>query len=158
MGITEMGEPLVKRFIAFIFVLGLVLGVNTARAATLDEAKAMAIEAAALLAKDGKEKAYPVFHDPAGGFLKGELYVFVVNYDGIWEMYGPKAAVDGQNVLNLKDVDGKEFVKEMIEVGKTKGEGWVEYQWKHPETGKTQAKASYVKAVGNAIVGVGVYK
>jgi len=50
-------------------------------------------------------------------------------------------------------------VKMAIEVAKTKGHGWTEnYKFKNPTTDKLQEKAMYVERVGDAYVGVGIYK
>ena len=48
----------------------------------------------------------------------------------------------------------------MMEVAKTKGSGWVEYDWAHPQTKKVEGKASYALKIPNfdGFVGVGVYR
>lgn len=147
-----------KLVVALFAVFVAFVSAPRADAATPDEAKELVLKAAEALAKDGKDKAFASFQDKAGPYWKGELYVFVINFDGVWEAYPPKPEAVGTSLLNLKDVDGKEFIKEMIEVAKTKGEGWVEYQWKNPQTNKIQPKASYIKRVGDVFVGGGVYK
>lgn len=148
------------RFLAAAVAAALLAVVQPAAAASPDDAKAMVLQAAEVLQADGLEKACPKFNDQAGAFWKenGELYVFVINFQGAWDCYPPKPAGVGTNLLNLKDVDGKEFVKEMIDVAKSKGEGWVEYQWKNPATNKIQPKSTYLKRVGDVFVASGVYK
>lgn len=141
-------------------LLAVVLAQPAAAAPTIDDAKALVVKAAAVLKADGLEKACPVFNDRSGDYWKenGELYVFVINFQGAWDCYPPKPAGVGTNLIDLKDVDGKELVKEMIDVARTKGEGWVEYQWKNPATNKIQPKATYVQRVGDGFVASGVYK
>jgi len=131
---------------------------HQATAATPEEAKDLVIRAADELKKVGKAKAYTEFSDTSGPFRHGDLYVFVFNFNGVWEAYPPKPDAVGISLLDIKDVDGKEFVKEMISVAKTSGEGWVDYKWKNPETKKIQPKTSYIKTVDDVFVGAGVYK
>lgn len=66
----------------------------------------------------------------------------------------------GSNHLQLRDVNGKYFIQEMIEVAKTKGSGWVEYSWTNPLTKKLQTKVTYVKKVEGAdvFIGCGVFR
>lgn len=141
-------------------LLAAMLSQPAVAAPTVDDAKALVVKAAALLKADGLEKACPVFNDRAGEYWQenGELYVFVINFQGAWDCYPPKPAGVGTNLIDLKDVDGKELVKEMIDVAKTKGEGWVEYHWKNPATNKIQPKATYLQRVGDGFVASGVYK
>ncbi len=141
-------------------LLALALAQPAAAAPTVDDAKALVIKAAEVLKAEGLEKACPKFNDREGAFWKdgGELYVFVINFQGAWDCYPPKPAGVGTNLLDLKDVDGKELVKDMISIAKTAGEGWVEYQWKNPATNKIQPKATYVQRVGDVFVASGVYK
>ena len=44
------------------------------------------------------------------------------------------------------------------EPAKKDGEGWVDYKWPNPTTKKVEGKSSYVKKVGDLIIGVGIYK
>lgn len=148
-----------KMLFALLAMAVLAFTAPWAEAATPREAAhEMALKAADLLAQQGKEKAYATFHDRNGGFFTGELYVFVINLQGAWEAYGPQPSAVGTSLVNLKDVDGKEFIRDMISLAKEKGEGWVDYKWKNPETGKIQEKTTFIKRVGDVFVGVGVYK
>jgi len=66
----------------------------------------------------------------------------------------------GKTLLDLKDSDGKPFIREFIAVGQSSaGRGWVDYKWTNPVTKKVEAKTSYiVRLVGTDVVlGVGVY-
>jgi len=51
-------------------------------------------------------------------------------------------------MIDLKDTNGKEFVKEYIKVIKEKGEGWVDYTWPNPVTKKIGKKNTYLKRFG----------
>ena len=130
------------------------------RASTEDEAKAMVEKAVAYWKTHGREKAVTEFNNPKGQFVKDDLYINSNDFDGINLANGASPAMAGSNHLQLKDMNGKYFIQEMIEIAKTKGSGWVEYTWTNPLTKKTQTKATYVKKVegANVFIGCGVFK
>lgn len=152
-----------RKFITVAFALLAMLGAQFAAVAadngTADEAKAMVEKAASLVAKDGKEKAYAAFNDPAGGFVDRDLYVFVIALgDGTVVAHGANKALIGKSLLNLKDSNGKFFVQDMIAVAKSDSSGWVDYKWASPTTKKVEGKSSYVKKIDDVLIGVGIYK
>ena len=72
--------------------------------------------------------------------------------------HGANQKLVGKNVAELKDADGKLFMKEMAEMAK-KGGGWVDYKWSNPATKKVQAKSSYILPLDSGLfVGCGIYK
>jgi cytochrome c len=125
---------------------------------TADEAKAMVDRAAKMLTADGKDKAFQVFDDQAGPFVDRDLYVFVIDQSGTTVAHAVNKALIGKSLLNLKDADGKAFIQEILDVANKNGEGWVDYKWPNPTTKKVEGKSSYVKKVGDLIIGVGIYK
>ena len=60
-------------------------------------------------------------------------------------MHPINSALDGKDVSYLKDSNGKHFFTEMINVVKSNGEGFVEYEWPKPGNPKPVPKISYVK-------------
>jgi signal transduction histidine kinase len=129
-------------------------------ASTLEEAKAMVDKADAYMKANGKDKAIAEFNNPKGQFVKGDLYIIAQDYDGIMLANGGNPKLVGQNHFGLKDSSGKSFVKEMIEVSKTKGSGTVEYNWTNPVSKKIQPKVTYLKKAdaGNFYIGCGFFK
>jgi cytochrome c len=128
--------------IALIFVVPAM-----AQTGTLDEAKALAKEAAAYVKANGKEKGVAEIANPQGKFVKGDLYVVIQDFNGI-NLANPKVpAMAGMNHLEMKDTNGKYFIKGMIEIAKTQGSGWYEYYFTNPATKKVQLKKSWVERV-----------
>ncbi len=152
-----MRKVLASLLTAVFFVL---CSVFTVHAYTLDDAKALVEKADAYLKANGKDKAIAEFNNPKGQFVKGDLYIIAQDYDGVMLANGGNPKLQGQNHLGLKDSSGKAFVKEMIEVSKTKGSGTVEYNWTNPVTKKIQPKVTYLKKVegGNFYIGCGYFK
>ena len=127
------------------------------QAATMGEAKAMAMKAAELLRTAGPRVAFTAFGKPDGGFIERDLYVFVIDLTGrIW-FNAVFPTPPGRNILGSRDSKGRYFVQEMIAVAQADGEGWVEYEWFSPCTGKMAAKSAYVVRVGPLLVAVGAY-
>jgi len=89
-----------------------------------------------------------ILRDPKNRLKEGEFYLFVLDMKGIVYAHGEKKELDGKNMIDLKDTNGKEFVKEYIKVIKEKGEGWVDYTWPNPVTKKIGKKNTYLKRFG----------
>lgn len=145
-----------------IAVLAVVLffAFTSAYAETAPEqaAKALANRAVEQVKKKGIEAACKDFADPKGGFIDGELYVYLQDMNAKMICHATNPKLNGKDLLELKDADGKYFNKAMIETIKTKGSGWVDYRWINPVTKEIQAKSSYVEPIDNAMIGVGIYK
>lgn len=153
-----------KKMILSVLVLmgALVTGAAFADQGTPDEAKAM-VEKAITAIKADKEGAFAKINDAKDTeFHDRDLYVFVISTDdkGTFIAHGTKPALVGKDLIGLKDPDGVPLVKNFIELVNSKGEGWSDYKWPHPETKKNTPKSSYVKKVDGEdfLVGVGVYK
>lgn len=124
-----------------------------------DEAVAMVKKAAALIKSAGKEKAYAAISDPANKeFHDRDLYVYVYDLNGVALAHGNNPKMVGKNLMALPDSNGKLMIKEMVELAKSKGSGWVEFKWPNPVTKAIEPKAGYIEKVDDVMVGSGIYK
>ena len=151
-----------KRLMAVLLVTGwvLVLGLNTALAAEVgnkDEATAMAKKAIGFLKTNGADKAYAEISNPKGQFVDRDLYVVVYDMNGKCLAHGANAKMIGRDLIDNKDVDGKEFMKERVEMMKKQASGWQEYKFRNPTTNQIEPKAMYIERLNDVIVGCGVY-
>lgn len=128
-----------------------------AAAATKADAEALVKKGIAYVKEAGKEKAMAEFSNPKGKFVKGDLYIFVLDFKGGMLAHGANQKLIGKNVIDLKDSDGLLFVQEFIKAGK-QGHGWVEYKWTHPTTKNIEPKIAYIQAAGDLIFACGIYK
>jgi cytochrome c len=55
-------------------------------------------------------------------------------------------------------VDGKYFGRQLLETAKTKGNGWVDYNWMNPGTSEVIAKSTYCMRVEDTMVACGIYR
>ena len=140
-------------------LLALLLCPVSSPAASQDDAIALVKQAVENVKAAGKDKAFTEFSDPKGRFVQGELYIFVVDYQGVTLAHGGTPLMVGKNMKGLKDADGNLFIQAMIDKARAGG-GWVEYKWTNPATKKVQAKATYVQPIEgqDAFVGCGLYK
>ena len=122
--------------------------------ATPDEAKALALKAAEYLKSVGPDKAFPEFDAKDGPWHDRDLYITVQDPNGVMLAHGTNPGLIGKSLIDLKDVDGKSFTREMLAV---KDQGWVDFKWQNPLTKAVEAKSAYEVRVGEYIVGVGAY-
>ncbi|MDQ1330855.1 MAG: cytochrome c [Thermodesulfobacteriota bacterium] len=142
--------------IAGLFVMSLFTPVFAGGNA--DEATALIEKSIAFYKANGKEKALAEISKSDGQFVKGEFYVFVWDLNGTVIAHGANQKLIGKDVSGLKDADGKLFVKEGVDLGKSKGSGWVDYKWTNPVTKKMDEKSTFVKKVDDMIFCCGIYK
>lgn len=143
---------------ALLLGLGLSSPVMAAERGTKEEAKALVEKAAAYLKAEGKEKAIAEFNKPGGLFIDRDLYVFAMNMDGVRLAHGKNQKLVGLSIMDFKDVDDKPYGKEIMDLGKSTGSGWVDYKFTDPMTKKIGEKTSYVLREGDVVIAAGAYK
>jgi signal transduction histidine kinase len=130
-------------------------GANASR----DEAVAMVRKGAAYIKANGPEKGYAEVSNKAGQFIDRDLYLVVYGLDGKCLAHGANPRQIGRDLIDLTDVDGKYFVKERIELARTKPAGfWQEYKFTNPVSKKIEAKAMYCEKLAETAVCGGVYR
>ena len=89
----------------------------------------------------------------------GTGYIFIYTYGGVNVADPVQPHNKGKNLLHFKDPNGKEVIKELIEVSKQSDGGYVEYVWLKPTSKTLAPKISYAKAYEpfGWMVGSGVY-
>ncbi|AYH43629.1 cache domain-containing protein [Azoarcus sp. DN11] len=134
----------------------LVVGYYTPNA-SIELAKSMLWRAVHELKVHG-DHAFERFNSLNGGFVQDDLYVFVVGLeDELVYAHGGSPRQVGRKAGELVDAKGKYFIREMIALARSKGEGDVRYAWRNPANLKVENKHSYVVRVGKYLVGAGAY-
>ena len=150
-----------KKLFVIILISLFTVGISVAYAAekgTAKEAIAMVDKAVAYLNANGKEKAFAAFNNPKGEFVKGDLYIYVLDLKAVCLAHGANIKHVGKSFLAIPDTDGKMFFREIVELAKSKGSGWVDYKWTNPISKKVEAKTTYCKKVKDVVVACGIYK
>ncbi|PID61276.1 MAG: hypothetical protein CR974_04270 [Gammaproteobacteria bacterium] len=108
--------------------------------------------------KADAEGAKKSFHE-FGDFLRGDLYVFVINkQDGTVIVNGLAPELEGKDGRKIADEGGNHFIQQMIDrADKQAGIQKIVYRWPNPLSESVERKHSYFAAEGDVIIGVGNY-
>ena len=129
-----------------------------AERATKDEAVAMVKKAVAFIQQQGSEKAYSEISNKKGQFTDRDLYIVVYRLDGHVLAHGANEKLIGTDQFAAKDPDGKEFVRERVELAKKQDSFWQNYKFPDPLTKNVEPKEMYCERLNDTAVCGGVYK
>ncbi len=89
----------------------------------------------------------------------GDNYLWINDMQAVMVMHPMKPALDGKNLKDFKDPNGKRLFAEMVSVCRNDGQGFVDYMWPKPGEEKPVAKLSFVRLFKpwNWVIGTGVY-
>ena len=125
--------------------------------ASAKEAEAMVKKGVAYIKANGTEKGYAEITSKQSQFRDRDLYLVVYGLDGKVWAHGANEKMVGKVLIDLKDIDGKEFVKERVELGKTKSSFWQDYKFTNPVTRKVEPKSMYCERLDETVVCGGIY-
>ncbi len=126
--------------------------------ATAKEAEAMVKKGVAYIKANGKDKGYAEITNKDSAFHDRDLYLYVTRLDGINMAHGTNHKLVGKDTSELKDLDGKPYVRERLELAKTKTSFWQDYKYTNPLTRKAEPKSAYCERLDDALVCGGIYK
>jgi signal transduction histidine kinase len=150
--------------VAVLAVVVIFFGLSTnsgtaAEFGTAAEAKALVEKAAAFWHENGRDKALAAFNDRNGAFVDRDLYVVAANLsDGVRIAHGFNSRMIGKSLADFKDIEGKAYGLEILDLARTAGSGWVDYKFTNPVTRKIMDKTSYVLKVDDVVIFSGAYK
>jgi len=79
-------------------------------------------------------------------FNDGRGYYFAHDLDGVAQLRPDAPELEGANLLDLKDSQGRSVTQDMIDIAQLRGEGFYSYAWTRPGTpGEDHLKISFVK-------------
>jgi len=90
---------------------------------------------------------------------QGKNYFWINDMNAVIVMHPIKPQLDGKNMMNYKDKEGNQLFKNMVDVCREHGQGYVHYVWPKPGFEKPVPKVSFVKLIPgwNWVVGSGIY-
>jgi cytochrome c len=141
--------------------LSLAFAAGAAQAAepTEKDAIAMVERGAALIKAKGKDEMMKriIAKDP--DFVQGSLYIDMRDlYTGIVLAHPINPSIVGKDLTDVPDASGKKYRRDIINLGQSKGRGWVDYQYKNPTSGKIEPKTTYILRVDDVVLEAGIYK
>jgi len=104
-----------------------------------------AVNSAVELLETKGSKAFKILRDKRSQYVYQDTYVFVIADNGVELLNVAFPKLEGRNVIDYKDSEGNYFVREFINVAKSKGQGWVDYPWPKPGDVEKSQKSAYVK-------------
>ena len=122
-----------------------------------EDAKRWVEKAVAFYKTSGKRIALAEYTNPSGQFVQDEIYIFVLNARGTMLAHGVNERFVGEDFSELKDADGKSFIREILDMANSEGSGWVTYKWYNPVTKEVWPKTTYFRKVDDLIICSGVY-
>ncbi len=152
LSIARLRQPLFM-----LAATALACAAQAADVASKPEAEAMVKKAVAFVKANGKDKAYVDMNRKDGPFTDRDLYIVAYGYDGVVHAHGANPRMLGKNLMEIKDIDGKAFIKERVEMAKPGKPFWQEYKFTNPVSGKIEPKAMYCQPMEDIIVCGGVY-
>jgi len=143
--------------VVFLFMSSLTGYLRAADKGTRDEAVAMVKKAIEFINANGNEKAFNEFSNPNGKFIDRDLYVIVYDMNGRCLAHGQQKDRVGKELLNDRDGDGKEYMKERMMLMKKQQTAWQNYKFMNPVSKQVEPKSMYIERHKDLIVGCGVY-
>jgi signal transduction histidine kinase len=87
-----------------------------------------------------REALRPIRYD------NGRGYYFATALDGVEQLFADRPEMEGTNLLDMQDTRGAYVIRDMIELVRTRGEGYYTYTWTKPDSpGRDFLKISHVK-------------
>lgn len=125
---------------------------------TADEAVALVQKVIASIKANGREKTFAEINTTTGKFRDRDLYVTINDMNGKNIAHGANPRMQGKDLIDLKDADGKPFMRERIEIVKAKGKGWQDYKFVNPVSKQIEPKSMYFEKYEDIVINCGIYK
>ena len=152
-----------KTAFAFAFAAALVTSAAftsaaTAERATAKEAETMVKKGVAFIKATPRDKAMAEISNKQGQFVDRDLYLTVYQLDGLNLAHGANEKFIGKNMIDLKDIDGKDYIRERLNTAKAKGSFWQDFKFVNPVNKKIEPKQMYCERADELVVCGGIYK
>jgi cytochrome c len=126
--------------------------------ATAKEAEAMVKKAVGQI-RDDRDKAFAEISNPRGSYVDRDLYLVVYRTDGTNLAHGFNQKMIGKTFLDITDMDGKAYMRERMDLAKTRANFWQDLKFVDPLTKKIEPKQVYCEKAGtDLLVCGGIYK
>ncbi len=114
-----------------------------------------------MVKEKGLDETIKVVADKNGPLVNGELYIFAVDMNRLTLKAHPIAPqLVGKDQSGMKDIKGKMFFLEFVNLAKNPGSGWIDYYWPKPGDKTPVLKITYIERVPgtDTLFGCGFYR
>jgi len=141
------------------FVSTYVPPVSAAEYGTRDDAVAMVRRVQEKFKKDGPDATFKAINSRTS-WVDRDLFPWVYRLsDGTNMANALLPAVRGQQLIDLKDQDGKFITQEWIRIATTPpNRGWSNYRWPNPVTNTVDDNSAWIERMGDYLVGVSIHR
>jgi cytochrome c len=126
--------------------------------ATADEAVALVHKVVLKIKTAGQDSVIAEINAFNPEFKDRDLYVTIMDMHGLELAHGANKKMQGVNLTDLKDKDGKYYIRERLEMIKSKDKIWQDYYFVNPVNKEIELKSMYCEKDVNVMVCSGVYK
>lgn len=152
-----MRKQMTVAIVMALAVAGMPAAAQESRASRADAEK-MVKKGVEFLKKHGMDKASAEMTAPSKTFVDRDLYLVIYDMNGVPVAHGQNPKQVGKQLIDLKDPDGKPFVRERVELAKSQGRFWQDYKFTDPLTKKVLPKQMYCERSDDVVVCGGIYK
>lgn len=125
--------------------------------ATAAEAVAMVQRGVAHLKAVGAKKGHADITRRDTPFKDRDLYLVVYGMDGRVRAHGAQPQLVGRNLIDVRDVDGRPFVRERVELARVQPSFWQDYKFINPVSRVVEPKRMYCERLDDSVVCGGIY-
>jgi TRAP-type uncharacterized transport system substrate-binding protein len=125
---------------------------------TRDEAVAMVRRVQDKYKKEGLDATMKAITAKTREFHDRDLYTWVLDFEGKLLAHGGNPDLVGKNIYDMKDQNGKFFIREFVDQCRRLGHGWSDYRWVNQQKHVVEDKSSYTERMGDYCIGSGVYR
>ncbi|MBA5639593.1 cache domain-containing protein [Duganella sp. LX20W] len=125
---------------------------------TAEQAVQMVHKVIADIKAHGRDKTIAEINTLSPNYRDRDLYVTIMDLKGVELAHGSNKRMQGVNLIDIKDQDGKLYIRERLEMAKAKGKGWQDYKFVNPVSKTIEPKSMYFEKYEDLIVSCGIYK
>ena len=114
------------------------------------EAEILVKKALQMAKRKGLKNTLDVIATEHGPLMKGdEMYVYAGSMERVTLLAHPvmPEKLVGPDLSRMADIKGKCFFQELLDVARSRGEGWVDYWWPRPGEEEPSLKSTYLTLV-----------
>jgi len=114
-------------------------------------------KAIAFYENSSKEETLSRIADPKGPFIDGERYIFALDLEGKLLAHPFSRRLVGRNLMDLRDSEGRNFIRKLLTKAKNRGYGFIGYMWQAPNSQDELYKTIFFERVDGMVLCSGFY-
>lgn len=117
-----------------------------------DSAVAMVKRGVSFIQENGARQGYAEISGADSRFKDGATYLVVYGLDGMVRAHGQNHKMVNKNLIALRDIDGKPYIKETVERARREDEFWTDHKFTNPMTRKVQPMRMYCERLDDSVI------